>query len=231
MQDIVPQLLEAIKKDFELGMSKDPVINHFKTRVNDGLAKLADTHDYATRVGEHCSLALQKYLVKSVLPNGQLYYNIADRTVRPMLESNYEMVNSAAIDIQTRIDRTQHIGLKPKKGENPVKRIHGLINKICEEEDFDLAVTWLGEPIINTAESFFDDFVKTNAEFRSNSGMTATITREVSPKCCDWCAELAGTYEYSQAPEDIYRRHENCRCTVTFQSSKGYQNVWSKRTW
>ena len=42
-------------------------------------------------------------------------------------------------------------------------------------------------------------------------------------------------YDYNNLPDyiadNIYRRHEFCRCTVTFQSEKTSQNVWSKRTW
>ena len=50
--------------------------------------------------------------------------------------------------------------------------------------------------------------------------------------CCDWCRSLAGTYDYSagQYPDDIFRRHQNCRCIVTVSNEKGhYTDVWSKR--
>ena len=42
---------------------------------------------------------------------------------------------------------------------------------------------------------------------------------------------LAGTYNYKEAPDDIYRRHDNCRCQVTYDpknDSRGVQDVWSK---
>ena len=35
-----------------------------------------------------------------------------------------------------------------------------------------------------------DDYVKANAEFRSNVGLKATITRTVASGCCKWCDEL-----------------------------------------
>ena len=55
--------------------------------------------------------------------------------------------------------------------------------------------------------------------------------RRADPNCCKWCADLEGEYDYDLAPDDIYRRHEFCRCTVTYISEKKSQNVWSKRTW
>ena len=93
------------------------------------------------------------------------------------------------------------------------------------------ALIWLREPIINNCEAFFDDFIKENAKFRNDVGLKATLTRTAESNCCSWCAALAGIYEYGKAPDDIYRRHEFCRCTVTYQSGRKSQNVWSKRQW
>ncbi|MCF0230660.1 MAG: hypothetical protein HUJ76_13325, partial [Parasporobacterium sp.] len=48
--------------------------------------------------------------------------------------------------------------------------------------------------------------------------------------CCDWCSSLAGIYEYGTEPKDVYKRHDSCRCTVTFKSEKsGYRNVFSRK--
>ena len=93
------------------------------------------------------------------------------------------------------------------------------------------ALIWLGEPIINNSEAFFDDFIDSNAKFRTEAGLKATITRIAEANCCPWCDSLAGTYEYGSAPDDIYRRHQYCRCTVTYQTGKKSQNVWSKSQW
>ena len=64
------------------------------------------------------------------------------------------------------------------------------------------------------------------------AGAKAVIVRKEIGSCCDWCRSLAGTYDYSagQYPDDIFRRHENCRCIVTVSNEKGhYTDVWSKR--
>ena len=34
-----------------------------------------------------------------------------------------------------------------------------------------------------------------------------------------------------EEPKDIYRRHEFCRCAVTYRSGRSSQNVWSKKQW
>jgi len=42
---------------------------------------------------------------------------------------------------------------------------------------------------------------------------------------------MAGRFEYGEEPDDIYRRHDNCDCTVTFENGRKRQDVWSKREW
>lgn len=88
---------------------------------------------------------------------------------------------------------------------------------------------FLNSPLINVCQSLYDDYVQANANFRSESGMVEKIVRTTDGNCCEWCSNLAGTYEYHKEPKDVYRRHDNCGCQVTFISEKGYQDVHSKK--
>jgi len=47
--------------------------------------------------------------------------------------------------------------------------------------------------------------------------------------CCEWCQKLAGIYEYGKHPKDIFKRHDNCTCLVTFKDEEGYTDAWSKK--
>ena len=77
-----------------------------------------------------------------------------------------------------------------------------------------------------------DDSIQSNAEFHSRAGLSPKIVRKTdSSNACKWCKNLAGSYDYQDAPADIYRRHERCRCTVEYIPNKSKrQDVWSK-TW
>ena len=231
-QDVVPILNEKIQASFKKYCLKDRRLTQISKRIRDGTANLRDAHDYAEHLGENLSQALVNNLTADNLPNGKLYYNIAQRTVIPNLEENYNLVNDISKDIQAIADKKAKIGLGSVRADFPSSRINGLIDKMTGDNIIlEQAINWLREPIVNNSEAFFDDFVKANVEFRTNVGLKATITRSVASGCCKWCEELAGTYDYDNAPEDIYRRHEFCRCTVTYQSKKTSQNVWSKKTW
>ena len=230
--DIVPELKADIKASFDGYVMKDRQIAQISGRIRDGTAGIKDAHDYAERLGENLSRALVTNLREDNLPNGTLYYNIAQRTIIPSLQTNYDLVNEASEIIQSSLDIKNKIGLGVVRADFPIERINGLIDKMTSGEMlYETAVKWLMEPIVNNSEAFADDFVQANSDFRSKVGLKTTITRTAQGKCCDWCAELEGTYEYGKHPDDIFRRHENCRCVVTYQSEKTSQNVWSKRTW
>ena len=81
----------------------------------------------------------------------------------------------------------------------------------------------------NVIQSFFDNFLQSNADFRSKAGFRMTVIRESIGVCCDWCSDLAGTYDYDNRPSDIYARHKNCNCIVITKTERGtYQDAWSR---
>ena len=230
--DIVPALLEAVNNGYRGRLQKDRRLLQVDNRIRDGTATLIDAHTYAERQGVALSNSLLSEIRADTLPNGELYYNIASRVVTPCLQEVYDSVNLAAADIQHAIDKRMGIGINPVKADFPQKRIDGLIDKLTDPgKELIERLKWLDEPIVNNAEAFFDDFVAENAETRAGMGLKTTVTRIIAPGCCQWCAEISGTYEYGKEPKDIYRRHEHCRCVVTFDSERGSQDVWSKKIW
>ncbi|MBQ1538652.1 MAG: hypothetical protein IIZ73_10120 [Ruminococcus sp.] len=79
--------------------------------------------------------------------------------------------------------------------------------------------------------SQYDRDMKQGAKTCSDAGLRTYIVRDADPGCCAWCSAAAGRYTYGEEPKDVYRRHDNCSCTVVYESSRGKQNVWSKQTW
>lgn len=232
--DVVPALQEGIEASFRARMASDRRVRSVTKRIRDGTATFIDGRQYAEGAGRALAGALQENLAQDLLPNGRLYYNIANRTVTPALRNNYELVNEVAAQIQEIEDAALGIGLQATRAEFPEERVAGLIDMMTAEDiDFSRVLYWIGEPIVNNSEAFMDDFVRSNAEFRQKSGLSAKISRIVSPGCCEWCEKTAGrgTYDYGEQPDDFFRRHEFCRCSVTYQTGRTTTNVWSKKTW
>lgn len=233
MTDIVPELNKRIETSFRTRMNRDTRVRQINRKMAAGNATLVDAQAYSERVGVNISEALKEHLTESTLPNGKMYYNIANRTVRPMLETGYELVNENAAEIQKAIDAANGIGLNSAKAEFPKKRTKGLIDMMTAEDiDAEEALKWLGEPVINNSMSYFDDFVSKNADTASRVGLTATIKRTASWRSCGWCTDLAGSFFYGEHPDDIFGRHENCRCVVIYSKEKGkYQDVHLKKVY
>ena len=123
MADAVPELWEQISRDFNRSASTDVWIRSFLRRVKDGTA---------TRLGTHAGSALARALKKESLPDGKLYWNIADRTIRPLLTEVHRRVNDAAAAVLAAENKRNGIGLKPMSGPWPENRVKDLIDKIVE---------------------------------------------------------------------------------------------------
>ena len=83
--------------------------------------------------------------------------------------------------------------------------------------------------VSNLAMSFADSYIEKNVEHRANAGLKATVIRRQLGECCEWCQNLAGIYTADKLPADIYKRHANCRCMVTYKTEKVYTDAWSKK--
>lgn len=229
--DIAPEIYEKIQKDIADELEKSDKLKEMYDLIASGKADYKTANCFSEEIGNIYSRALKNNINSGVLPDGKMYYNIAERTIRPAMEECYGKVSDVTFNIQSDLNKTAGIGIKTIKPELNSERIEGIINRSCSAESFDDVAWLLDEPIVNFAQSVVDDSVKVNAGFHEKSGLNPTITRTVSGKCCKWCDNLAGTYNYRNAPDDIYRRHEHCRCQVLYNpgNSKKYQNVHTKK--
>ena len=230
--DIVPELLEKIRNDFMIAISGDRQIQKFLKKIRDGTANMDETSLFARSLGDILAEVLKRDITQDILPNGRMYYNIANRIIKPMLEDNFNMTNKAAGMVQAILDAQDGLHLNAMSGTFPEERVNTLIGAISEEGiEWEEVEKRMDEPVRNISQSFMDEFIQTNARFRYQAGMRAQIERKLAGGACEWCKRLAGTYEYPDVPDDVYRRHDNCRCTVTFKSERQRQNIWTKQSW
>lgn len=130
MEDVAPKLYNEILKDFERRLNSDGFIKSFKRKIEDKTATAEQVSTYARRLGEHGSEALCKYLIEDNLPDGKLYWNIAERTIKPLAEEIHKLVGEAAVATQLIDDEKSGIGLKPRVPTFPEERFNALINKV-----------------------------------------------------------------------------------------------------
>lgn len=230
-KDIVPELLEKIKKEFEKEKVANKDINRLLKLLDDNSATYLEANDYAIEIGELLSKILNRHITAEILPDGKMYFNIADRVLNETLKNNYELIADYAENVQAQLNKKANLGIKSKRPPINQDRIDGIVNRISTEESLDDIKWILGDPIVNFSQSIVDEAIKTNVEFHNKIGLEPEIKRIAVGKACKWCKSLEGRYSYpNDVPKDVYHRHENCRCMVDYHPKDGRrkQNVWNK---
>lgn len=228
--DVLPALLKEVQDNFGQEFGKSEVVVEALKTLEAKKATYANANDFAIEVGEILSKALTASVTADKLPDGKMYYNIAKRLLEPVLQQNHELVADYSSKVQTVLNESAKISLAAQPVELNQDRIDGFIERFSREDKFDNVKWLLGEPIVNFTQSIVDDSIKKNAEFHAKAGLQPKIVRKTAGRCCKWCQSLAGSYNYPDVPKDVYRRHQNCRCTVDYKPGDGKKkNIWSKK--
>ena len=228
--DVLPAILQEIQERFERDFGKSEIVRNAFAALKAKKATYKTANEFAIEVGEILSKVLGASLSADKLPDGKMYYNIAQRLLTDVLGRNHELVSGYASDVQKNLNDEAKIGLKVQVPELNQDRIAGIVNRFSSEENFE-DVSWLlGEPIVNFTQSIIDDSIRKNAEFQHQFGLQPEIIRKSYFHCCKWCQEVQGSYKYPRVPKDVYRRHQHCRCIVDYDPKSGkIQNVWTKK--
>ncbi|MDO4393577.1 MAG: hypothetical protein Q4C80_04115 [Bacillota bacterium] len=132
MQDVSQELYKKIREEFNSKVNKDSEIIKIRKKIEAETADLGNISLYARRLGELASETLIDCLDEDKLPNGILYWNIAERTILPLLKNVHEIVNEAAITVQKNIDTKSGIGINSIPAPFPEERAKALIQKIVD---------------------------------------------------------------------------------------------------
>lgn len=230
MDDIAPHLLEKIQKEFDSLYRKNKKIQKLLEIINSGKGTYEEANEYAIEVGDILAKCYADSITEEILPDAKMYYNIAKRTIEPTMQNNFDLISNVSVSVQEALNQKANIGLAVEYPEINQYKIDSIINKLTSDQ-FNKVAFILKEPVVHFSQSIVDDTIKANAEMHSKSGLHPKITRKVRGGCCKWCMNLAGTYAYpDDVPDDIYRRHDHCRCEVLYDPGEGkqVQNVHTK---
>src|SRR5690625_4559900 len=171
MIDVVPALLELIQRDFNLSFNKNKKLKEIKKKIAEGKATYEQAYEYSKEVGKILADTFDKHIKSDNLPDGKMYYNIAERILNPTLSNNHEIVVIISVEIQEQLNKSVGINLKGVKPKLNQFRIDSLIDRIEKEEIFDDVAWILQEPVVNFTQSVVDDTIKENVKFQGSSGL------------------------------------------------------------
>lgn len=217
--------LQSVLLDVKQRIENDKKLSKLRQKVNSGKATYADTAAYSTHVGNLLGDTFAQHIL-SVSPE------LREALTVELMHDRYMDINAIIDRVQKSIDEAQGLHLAPQHAPFYDDRAHQIGSALADPTVPDETIKRRARAATETAtKSMHDDRMKTEAKFRSRAGLKCFITRNAVSGCCEWCTAMAGRYAYGEEPDDIYRRHDNCDCTVTFENGRKRQDVWSKLEW
>lgn len=178
----------------------------------------SDANRYAQEIGNILTGIFREYLPEA-LTDGKLYRAAAEVLVKDPMYQAVNDVNKVARMIQNDLNAQAGIGMNAITPEVNEDQIDGIITGICNAETYAGSEELFLDQLGNFLEGHVDDFVRENADFQSDAGLTVIVQRIADGKCCKWCSNLAGSWLYDQVRDkgnDIWKRHNNCHCQIIY---------------
>lgn len=251
MSEFGATLLNNVQRTWAAKMLNDAKIQEY-ARLAQNSPDYTVANDFAVRTGELLTEAINENTETLAFMSEE----VASELLTPILTDEHNLITEVTKQVQANMNAADNIGLGVQVPDLDTNRIQGLIEKVSSYPTYDEARWVLNEPIINYSQAIVDQSVQKNAKAQAKAGVKAYIVRKAEAHQskstvrrihgkpyhvryevpCKWCAALEGRYEYigngSNIPRDVYRRHEACRCTLTFEKGKQRQNVWDHgETW
>src|SRR5690625_2357178 len=135
MIDIVPELLEKIQRDFNKLFRQNKRLQQIQEMIDNGKATYKQANEYAVEVGKVLAGVFETYIKSDVLPDGKMYFNIAERILNPTLSNNHKIVARISAEIQEQLNESIGIGLKgvePKLNQFRIRSEERRVGKECK---------------------------------------------------------------------------------------------------
>ena len=178
----------------------------------------SDANRYAQEIGNILTGIFREYLPEA-LTDGKLYRAAAEVLIKEPMYKAVDDVNRVARMVQNDLNGQAGIGMNAITPEVNEDQIDGIITGICNAESYAGSEELFMDQLGNFLEGHVDDFVRENADFQSNAGLTVIVQRIADGKCCKWCSNLAGSWLYDQVRDkgnDVWKRHNNCHCQIIY---------------
>lgn len=130
MEDIAPKLRKAVLKRFHQYLEMDPQARAYRKKLENGKLNRHECGLYVDRIAKCASKAVQHILTPDALPDGILYWNIAEAALTPLYEETFDYVIDIAV--KQKEQETRKIGrqVRIERPEFPAERIKSYLNMV-----------------------------------------------------------------------------------------------------
>lgn len=209
----------TVQEEIRQRIERDPLLARLRRKIDSGNATFADTSAYNNRAAEILGDVFSRRL-PSISPAER------EAICVDLLQERYSDINSLLDRVQRSLDAVIGLQLAPQHAPFNSERAHQIGRSLSDPTVSEETQQRRARSAPATAtRAMHDDRMKTEAKFRSNAGLKCYIIREGGSECCEWCREVSGKYLHAEAPAGIFRRHDNCKCTVIYDTGRTRQTL------
>lgn len=218
---------EDIRQAFIDEVNGDKKCQELYAKIYKGDASYKTASQLAIRIGENLGKVLKKYAPTQNIDEWDL-----NDLLPKSLGLDHRMVSTACEQIQEQMNKDAGLGIKPKAPKFDYDRVNGLIKELEDHADnFEDIEKAFYDQLCNFSQSIVDYSIRDNMQLMARAGIKTQVIRQAEFKACQWCRDIAGVYDYAQVKDtgnDVWRRHENCRCTIDYLSERN-SSLYSER--
>lgn len=207
----------TVREEAKWCIQQDGMLAEIRKKIRSGKATYEDTAAYSARAGKMIGALFSRRLPE-IPPEER------EQLCVELLHDQYIDINAAVDAAQRYLDEKLGIQLAPQHAPFDSERGHQIGSSLRDPSKPVKTLQRRAKAATETTvKSMHDDRMKTEAKFRSRAGLKCTVNRIAAAKCCEWCDQVAGKYAYEDTPPDLWRRHDNCNCTIVYGTRRDRQ--------
>lgn len=206
---------EDIKEPFLEALRNDKRAMALITKIEAGKGTYEMASEYAAQVGSVLARVLRRH---APMENVVIEWDLDD-LIPKSLGLDHSIVAYACDYVQTALNKEARLGIKVQQPKFDGARAYGLVEELRENPEFTNIEKSFWDQLVNFSQNVVDESIRDNAQVIASAGVKSMIIRQAEFGACPWCEEVAGAYNYDEVSDkgnDVWRRHENCRCTIDF---------------
>ena len=210
------ELYQIVRKEIDVRAFYDPNYRAIQKKIDDQKADFNDTARLSRLLSQILGEKLAKHILELPSDEGR------SELCQQLLKDFFDEINHKLAQVQSSLDKKNGISLNPVQPSFPTERVQNVAGSLNDSRASDETIQRrCRNAVANVANTMHDSFIQVNAKFRNNAGLFVQVTRTGGAECCDWCAQVSGTFwGYNRDLREVFRRHDNCTCTITYSSSK-----------
>lgn len=214
---------EDIRGPFLDELGKDKQAQELLALINAGEGTYATASEYAAYVGDCLARVLREYAPTTDISEWDL-----ENLIPQSLGLDHSIVSEACERVQMNLYSDAGLGMKYVTPAFDTSRAYGIVTELRNNPEFVNIADTFYDQIANFSQNVVDESIRTNASVLSRAtGISSRVIRIAEHGACPWCLKVAGNYDYEDVKgtgNDVWRRHENCRCTIDYVTERNGRN-------